>query len=99
MPPTRTAQRFVTGAFALCVLAGGLSSVPAGAAPLKDDQNAFNGYVMEAPLSQYPTLRVLKTWSAEFVNEVGEYEQPGEALTLNGVSRSEERRVGKECRL
>ena len=64
------------------VLAGGL----AGAAPLKDDQNAFNGYVMEAPLSQYPTLRVLRTWSAEFVNEVGEYEQPGEALTLNGVS-------------
>jgi hypothetical protein len=76
----------VTGAFALCTLAAGLCLRQAGAAQIQDDQNAFNGYVMQAPLSQYPSLKVLKTWSAEFTKEVGLYENPGEMLTVNGVS-------------
>ena len=71
---------------ALCVLASSLSRAPAGAAPIKDNQDVFNGYAMQAPLSQSPSLKVLKTWSAEFVKEVGVYENPGEVLTLNGVS-------------
>jgi hypothetical protein len=55
----------------------GLALRPAGAAQIPNDQDAFNGYVMQAPLAHYPSLKVLKTWSAEFVKEVGEYENPG----------------------
>lgn len=61
-------------------------ALEAGAAQLQSDQNAFNGHVMQAPLSQYPSLKALKIWSAEFVKEVGEYENPGEVLTVNGVA-------------
>lgn len=65
---------------------GAVWLAPAWAAGIKDDRNAFNGYVMQAPLSQYPAMKVLKTWSAEFVKEVGTYENPGEVLTVNGVT-------------
>ena len=80
------ARNFVSGALALCVLAGGLPVAPAGAAEIKDNQNVFNGYAMGVPLSRYPALQKLKSWSAEFVKEVGLYENPGESPVLNGVS-------------
>jgi len=86
MPAAGLARSFVAGAFVLGVLAGGLPTAPADSAQLKDNQNVFNGYVMGAPPSRYPELRKLESWSAEFVKEVGLYENPGEATVLNGVS-------------
>jgi hypothetical protein len=68
-----------------CVTCG-LWLSPIEAATLGDEQDAFNGYVIAAPVTEYPSLKRLSTRSAEFVKEVGEYENPGEALTLNGVA-------------
>jgi len=79
MRQARLARALVLSVFAFCVL-------EAGAAQVQGEQNAFNGHVMQAPLSQYPSLKALKIWNAEFVKEVGEYENPGEVLTVNGVT-------------
>lgn len=77
-------QASLTRALVLSVSA--FCALDAGAAQIHDDQNAFHGYVMRSPLSQYPSLKALKLWSAEFVKEAGEYENPGEVLTVNGVT-------------
>ncbi len=79
MRQVRLIWALVWGVHVLCTL-------EAGAAQIRDDQNAFHGYVMQAPLSQYPSLKLVKTWSAEMVKEVGYYENPGEVVTVNGVS-------------
>lgn len=79
MRQVRLIWTLILGVHALC-------APEAGAAQIRDDQNAFHGYVMQAPLSQYPSLKLVKTWSAEMVKEVGYYENPGEVVTVNGVS-------------
>jgi hypothetical protein len=53
---------------------------------ISGDLNEFNGYTMEAPLSRYPSLHLVRAWSTDFVEEVGLYESPQEAPTVNGVS-------------
>jgi hypothetical protein len=57
----------------------------AQAAKVENHHDSFNGYTLGAPISSYPALKLVKKWSAEEVKEVGEYENPGEALTVNGV--------------
>ena len=86
MRPTRLARGFANGALVLCVVIAGLCPRSACAAQIIDNQDSFNSYVMTAPLSQYPSLKLVKTWSAEMVKEVGYYESPGEVVTVNGVS-------------
>ncbi len=78
MCPASLTRALVLSVSTFCVL-------EAGAAQIRDDQNAFHGYVMQAPLSQYPSLKLVKIWSAEMVKEVGYYESPGEVVTVNGV--------------
>lgn len=73
-------------AWVLVLSVSALGAPDAGAAQIHGEQNVFYGYVMQSPLSQYPSLKVLKIWSAEFVKEVGEYENPGEVLTVTGVT-------------
>jgi hypothetical protein len=70
----------------LCALALGTWLELAEAGQLRDDLNAFNGYTLETPLASYPSFKLIETWSGDFVQEVSLYENPGEALTLNGVS-------------
>jgi hypothetical protein len=57
-----------------------------GAGQISTDSNAFNGYTLTTPLSDYPSFKLVETWSGDFVQEVSLYENPREALTLNGVS-------------
>ncbi|HEY3197157.1 MAG TPA: hypothetical protein VGJ57_04000 [Nitrospirales bacterium] len=52
---------------------------------INGDLNEFNGYTMEAPLSLYPDLKQVKTWSTDFVKEVGLYENPQEPPIINGT--------------
>lgn len=52
---------------------------------IPENLNAFQGYVLETPVSQYPSLKLIKNWSTDFV-EVSLYENPEEQLTLNGVT-------------
>jgi len=66
-------------------MASGLWLAPALAGSLGDTSNAFNGYTLESPLADYPALKLLETWQADFVKDVGMYENPGETLTLNDV--------------
>ncbi len=73
-------------AFVLSVLACLLLLTPARSARIPDGQNLFNGYTLGASLSQYPELRVIKTWETDFVKEVGLYEHPAEEISLNGVT-------------
>jgi hypothetical protein len=40
---------------------------------------------MEAPLSRYPDLKQVKTWSTDFVKEVGLYENAQVPPEINGV--------------
>jgi hypothetical protein len=47
--------------------------------------NAFNGYTLETPISGYPSLRLIRRNSTEFVQDVTLYELPGEQLKLAGV--------------
>jgi hypothetical protein len=56
------------------------------AVSIANNANAFKGYIMEAPISQYPFLKILNVASSDLVQELGLYENPGEYLTLNGVS-------------
>ena len=60
--------------------------VTAEAGRIPDDPIVFNGYSLEAPLSSYPSLKLIEAWNADFVREVGLYEKPRETLSLNGVS-------------
>jgi hypothetical protein len=64
----------------------GLWLSPVGAATLSDDHDNFNGYVIAGPVSEYPALKKLSARSAESVKELGEYENPGEVLIVNGVT-------------
>ncbi len=59
---------------------------PAWAGQIGDQLNSFNGYALETPLASYPSFKLIETWSGDFVREVSLYENPGENLTLNGVS-------------
>lgn len=86
MRPTRLARSFAKGALVLCVVIAGLCPHHACAAQMTDNQDSFNGYVMRAPLSHYPSLKLVKTWSAEMVKEVGYYENPGEVIAVRGVT-------------
>lgn len=70
---------------AFCLLLLGLWLGAAEAAPIREGLNSFNGYVLEMPLSHHPSLKLLKRWSTEYVQEVGVYENPGERLTLDGI--------------
>ena len=75
------------GLFVLLILAVGVSVVPAWAVQIKDDPGGFNGHAWRAPLSQYPSLKLVRDMgSTDFVANVGLYEKPGEALTLNDVT-------------
>jgi len=56
------------------------------AARLGDDQYTFSGYTMEAPLSEYPSLKFLKRSETEFVKDLSLYESPAAALIINGVT-------------
>jgi len=60
--------------------------VPAWAVEISDKFNGFNGYTLESPVTNYPAMKLLETWSADYVKEVGVYVNPGEVLTLNGVT-------------
>jgi len=55
------------------------------AARISGELNEFNGYTMEAPLSRYPDLKQVRTWSTDFVKEVGLYENSRELPTINGI--------------
>ena len=79
----KTWRRVAVGILVLWVMG---SADRADAAKLADDMNAFDGFVMKAPLSQYPSLKPLKTTSAEFVREIGIYEHSAQPITVNGVS-------------
>lgn len=70
----------------LCAMVVSPWMVTAEAGRIPDDPNAFNGYILEASLSSYPSLKLIEVWNADFVREVGLYEKPGETLSLNGVS-------------
>src|SRR6266498_532085 len=70
--------------FSLLMVGVGLDR--AGAGQVNNGSNDFNGYQLTTPLSDYPAFRLVETWSGDFVQEVSLYENPGEALTLNGVS-------------
>src|SRR2546427_6025818 len=64
----------------------GLCAGPSYGIRISGELNDFNGYVMEAPLTHYPSLKLIKTWSTDFVKEVGLYENPGEKPAVGGVS-------------
>ena len=70
----------------LSALIAGLCLYPAGAARIQDELHEFNGYTLETPLSVYPSLKLIRSWSTDFMQEVGMYENPGEVVTVNGVS-------------
>lgn len=63
----------------------------AEAARLSDDQYTFSGYIMEAPLSEYPTLKFLKRSETEFVKDLSLYESPGGPMTIDGVTFNQAR--------
>ena len=69
----------------LSALIAGLCLDPAGAARIQDELHEFNGYALETPVSTYPSLKLIRTWSTDFMQGVGMYENPGEVLTVNGV--------------
>lgn len=74
------------GVRVLFILAVGLSVVPVGAAKIPDDPGGFNGYTWGTPLAKFPGFKLVKDLgSTDFVKDVGVYENPGEALTLNEV--------------
>jgi hypothetical protein len=64
----------------------GLAAGPAQSVRIDGELNEFNGFVMEAPLSRYPGLKMVRSWSTDFVQEVGLYENPQEVPNINGVS-------------
>jgi hypothetical protein len=69
----------------LSVMGTALSAVPSHGVRINGELNEFNGYIMEAPLSQYPDLKQVKIWSTDFVKEVGLYENAQEPPAINGV--------------
>jgi len=69
----------------LSVMGTALSAVPSQGVRINGELNEFNGYIMEAPLSRYPDLKQVKTWSTDFVKEVGLYENSQEPPTINGI--------------
>ena len=86
MRPARLTRGFAKGVLVLCMASAWLCPRPACAAQITGNQDSFNSYVMQAPLSQYPSLKLVKTWSAEMVKEVGYYENPGEVVTVRDVT-------------
>jgi hypothetical protein len=70
------------------VIGTALSGVPSHGVRINGELNEFNGYIMEAPRSRYPDLKQVKTWSTDFVKEVGLYENAQERPTINGVQFS-----------
>jgi hypothetical protein len=58
----------------------------ATAASIANNMNTFKEYVMEAPVSQYPYLKLIRVASTDLVQELGLYENPEEDVSLNGVS-------------
>ncbi len=76
-------MRLAVSAAALLAVAGPYA---VDAARLTDDQYTFNGYAMEAPLSEYPALKLMKKGGTEFVKDLRVYENPGSAMTINGVT-------------
>ena len=63
-----------------------VSVLPSYGVRISGELNEFSGYTMEAPLSDYPHLRQVKTWNTDFVQEVGLYENPHEVPTIDGVA-------------
>ena len=47
----------------------------ATAASIADNMNTFKEYVMEAPVSQYPFLKLLRVASSDLVQELGALRQ------------------------
>jgi hypothetical protein len=75
------------GLFILLILAVGQSVVPAGAAPIVDDPNGFNGYTWGMPLAKFPAFKLFRDLgNTDFVDKIGVYENPGEVMTLNGAT-------------
>lgn len=74
------------GLLVLFILAVVLSAASAEAATIPDDPGGFNGYTWGTPLAKIPAFKLIKDMgSTDFVKDVGLYENPGEALTLNEV--------------
>jgi len=71
--------------FLLSMAGTGFYVDPSQAVRINGELNEFNGYTMESPLSRYPDLKQLKTWSTDFVKEVGLYENSQELPTINGI--------------
>ena len=70
----------------LSLLTIGVCLNRAEAGQISNEFIAFNGYTLTTPLSNYPSFKLIETWSGDFVQEVSLYENPGEVFTLNGVS-------------
>ena len=66
-----------------------VTAASAQAAKLKDDPNGFNGHTWGKSQREYPALKLVSDLgSTDFGTKVVMYEQPGESLTLNGVTLS-----------
>lgn len=79
----RNVRRAVTSVLIVTVC---LSPGPAVAAPIKNDPGGFNDYTWGTPLAKFQDFKLVKDLgSTDFVANVGLYEKPGEALTLNDV--------------
>src|ERR1700757_4642560 len=72
------------GSWILC-MAICLWAAPLPAGQISDDLNAFNGYILETPISAYASFHLVDVWSTEFVQEVALYEKPGDSIDLNGA--------------
>ena len=70
----------------MCLLSLVVGAMPAWAGQIGDQHNSFNGYTLETPLATYPSFKLIDRWSGDFVQDVSLWENPGENLTLNGVS-------------
>ncbi len=76
-----------SGGGALILLLLALWPASAGAARITNEPNGFNGYLWGASSAQYPSLRHAQDARvADQLENVEVFENPGEALTLNGVT-------------
>ncbi len=80
-------KRFTLACVVMLMLT--VTAASAQAAKLKDDPNGFNGHTWGKSQREYPALKLVSDLgSTDFGTKVVMYEQPGESLTLNGVTIS-----------
>ena len=72
------------------MIVGGFLCLPFSslAGRIANNADSFKGYIMESPLSEYPSLTRVDTRAGEFVRHIGIYEDRSETITINGVSFS-----------